>query len=64
MNNEKNRNEVNLDSETLLVLKEQAEKDRRSLKSYLEKVLTKHAERCKRSSNNKDKFQEDNPEEG
>ncbi len=45
MNNEKNRNEVNLPTDTLDILKRQAEKDGRSLKNYLEKVLIKHADR-------------------
>lgn len=43
MNNEKNRNEINLSTEVLAILKEKASKDNRSLKNYLEKILTKHA---------------------
>lgn len=50
MNNEKNRNEVNLSTDTLDILKKQAEKDGRSLKNYLEKVLTKHADRFRPKS--------------
>jgi predicted transcriptional regulator len=50
MSNGKNRNEVNLSDEVLRVLQELADKDGRSLKNYMEKVLTKHAERTKKDS--------------
>lgn len=43
----KNRHEVNLDDEILDILTNLAEKDSRKLKNYMEKILTKHAERYK-----------------
>lgn len=45
-----NRNEVNLPDEILEILRNLALKDNRKLKNYLEKVLTKHAERHKAKS--------------
>jgi len=50
MSNGKNRNEVNLSDEVLRVLQELADKDGRSLKNYMEKVLIKHSERAKKDS--------------
>jgi hypothetical protein len=63
MNNEKNRNEVNLPIDTLDILKAQAEKDGRSLKNYLEKVLIKHADRfrAKQASDKNEMLSQDNP---
>lgn len=48
MNNEKNRNEVNLPVEVIEILKSMADKDGRSLKNYMEKILIKHSERVKK----------------
>ena len=47
MSNEKNRNEVNLTDSVRQILTEQAKKDGRSLKNYMEKVLIKHSEKIK-----------------
>ena len=47
MSNEKNRNEVNLTDTVRNILAEQAKKDSRSLKNYMEKVLTAHAGKIK-----------------
>ena len=47
MSNEKNRNEVNLTTEALDTLKAQAQKDGRSLKNYIERVLIKHADKIR-----------------
>lgn len=44
MNNEKNRNEVNLPDDVLAILKQKADRDGRSLKNYLEKILIKHTQ--------------------
>ena len=51
MSNEKNRNEVNLPNDVLAILKEKAERDGRSLKNYLEKILIKHTQGFKIKSN-------------
>lgn len=48
MNNEKSRNEVNLPVDVIEILKSMADKDGRSLKNYMEKILIKHSERVKK----------------
>jgi hypothetical protein len=47
MGNQKNRNEVHLTDEVLAILKGKADRESRSLKNYMEKVLTAHADKIK-----------------
>lgn len=50
MSTEKNRNEVNLPDAVIEILKKMADKDGRSLKNYMEKILIRHSEKVKWTS--------------
>ncbi len=47
MNKDKLRKDIHLPEEVVEKLEKMAEKESRSLKNYMEKVLTKHSEKLK-----------------